>query len=192
MRLQLTSLRLTAALKTLANNARSAGRFGAVLEVPPDLGWWYYQEFGTATHFDPGDHNGYIPPSSHPDGYFIYPLHGKGLKLRASAAHPEETIIPHVGPPYTQLHPGVEPKSFVRRVLNDIDAQSANALVAALVNSQYDFQAVKNALLGEVMDMVKNKIVSSMAESLHAEPDGKLNGAEPAQVFEAAATVRAT
>lgn len=191
MKFNLSSKKLVPKFKQLAARARSTGVVGAILEVPPDLGWWYFQEFGTATHFDPGDHNGYIPPSAHPEGYFIYPINGKGLALRSNAAHPDETIVPHVGPPFTELHPGVSPKNFVRKVLDEIDAQSANALVTALVNSQYDFDAVKAALVNQVMEQVKATITASMSESLHSAPGGKLDGADPAQVFSAGATTRA-
>lgn len=189
MRLQLESLKLTKQLQDKAKQFANR-RIAGLLQASDDIAWWYYQEFGTATRFDPGDYNGFVPPSTAPGGYEIHPVNAQAILLPATSAYPQEAIIPYIGPPFTALHPGVVPKMFVRRILPQIDEQSTQALASALVHSGYDPQEVKDVLLQDVLPAAKQAIVSSIAESLNQNrPDGKLEGVDPATTFEAGTTI---
>lgn len=152
----------------------------ARVTVPPELSWWFYHEFGTATH------NG-------GSGYAIPPRNGKGIVLPATGRFPEAVVLPFVGEPMTKNHPGVPALHYVRSSLERIVGQSRQALMAALHDDDYQFEAVHDALINKVMPDVIDIIAESMGEVLGGKsvgnPGAKLQGTPPEDVFHDAAQI---
>lgn len=188
-----TSTKLAVNLASI--RSRLAGsKIAARVSVPTDLDWWFYQEFGTATHFDEdpialpdGIEQAPLPPSASPDFYVIRARAGGKLRLPITMHWPDAWEGPYV------LHPGVAPKAFIRRILPDIHAATSLALAQALYERDYDPSSVQQALMSEIMPNIIQEIAASMAESLHGESDrdspGKLEGSNPADVFLESASV---
>lgn len=174
---------------------RLAGRKAAArITVTEEVDWWFYQEFGTATHFN-SDHiqmpQGIVqadfPGTTSPDGYTISAKNGGMLRLPITSEYPDEWRGPSVH------HPGVSPKAFIRRILPDIQKTSSDAVATALVRGGYNIDAVQEALMTDVMPAILTQICDSMAEQLKDSTDrdtpGKLGAADPASVFRSAATI---
>jgi hypothetical protein len=188
-----TSAKLVINLDKVKSNM--AGRkASARITVPPDMDWWFYQEFGTATHFNEekvempvGVAQIELPGTTAPSGYQITAKNGKLLRLPITIEFPEawEGFSVH--------HPGVSPKAFIRRILPEIQKQSAEAMATALIESGYNITSVQEALMTEIMPAILADITNSMAEQLNAGTDrdspGKLGHADPASVFHSAASI---
>jgi hypothetical protein len=148
----------------------------ARLTVPdgPQHRWWYFQEFGTATH---------NPDSPHPSGYEIYPVNGGALSWVAKDG--TRIVVPFVGFPFTDIHPGVTPKRYIATIEPNLKTVIASRAVSSMLSSKFDFNALNQALLTEIMPEIKRQIVESMAEKLSGtREDGKLAGQTAASVFE--------
>lgn len=176
--MKLTSLKLVDHLKERARKAAGA-KLAAAVTVPDNLSWWYFQEFGTASRSE--------LDSPHPEGYEIHPVNGKGLRLPATEEHPEELAVPYVGPPYTKLHPGVAPKSFVRSILPEIQQSARLQIMQALIESGLDPSAITDVLVDKIMPDVIEQIAASMERSglaqRRADGEGKLGDQAPADAF---------
>jgi hypothetical protein len=170
------------------------------VSVPPEMQWWYYQEFGTATHLgsgnpggtiDEGIHQQPVDASGHPEGYSIAPkLHNYLSWPLASGGNYFDFIIGDRGYRFfVPWHPGVEQKAFVRRVLIDIRIQAVDTLAFTMLKSGFDLESTRSALINSVMPAVKETIANSMAESLGSRGDGKLHGQDAATVFRTEASV---
>lgn len=192
------SLRLRSSLQQLASQYRGK-KIAARIVVPPNMSWWYYQEFGTATHNSGqsgSSENGIttqsVPASPHPDGYPIYPKNGKTLSWPTDAGgHYFDFVIGERGFRFfVPWHPGVSPQGFVRRVLLDVQAMAQDRIANALFTGNYQFEAAHSALVDEVMPAAINIIANSMGESLDGtRTDGKLSGAAAEQALRASASV---
>ena len=175
--------------------SRLTGRkMSARITVPADLDWWFYQEFGTATHFDeeafempPGVTTLPLPNTHSPGGYIIPAAPGKTLRLPVTMHFPDAWEGPAVN------HPGVSPKAFIRRILPVIHKKSSEAVAMALVEGKYDPGYVQQVLLTETLPEILVDITDSMALALHSSSDrdtpGKLGSQSPADVFESSATI---
>lgn len=142
----------------------------AKITVPDELKWWYYQEHGTAAPYE------------------IDPVNAKALRLPATAAHPEEISVPHVGPPYTDLHPPIAAKHMVERVKDEIVAHLCAAVTE--VPDHYEPEAYHSALLDNTMPYAVDKIAESFDEQLPGtEPDGRLSGESAGEAFAAGAEI---
>jgi hypothetical protein len=180
MRLQITSRKF---LKELQRRRSGFGskRLAARLRVPEGLEnrWWYFQEFGTATH---------NPDSPNSSGYNIYPVTRGALAWTA----PDGTRIslPYVGFPYSRPHPGVPAQRFIAEIEPTINATVGSMVGKTLLSSKFDFEALHQALLSEIMPEVKKQVVDSMATKLTGtREDGKLLGRAAADVFNEITTI---
>lgn len=155
-----------------------AGRQAAArITVTDELKFWYYQEFGTATHAERG--------TDHPDGYTIDPVNAEALRLPMTSGHPDALLVPHVGPPNTVLHPGVEPKHMVTRVIDEIREATSALVVAAMQEGSYTFEPVHQAVLKSASD-AKEVITASFEEQLPGErtdPQGQKLATSAAEAF---------
>lgn len=152
------------------------------LQVPPDLRWWYWQEFGTAISGEPGKASGHT--------YEILPINSRYLKF----PDPEGRYQSHAGLPsgdgYVRMfsvkaHPGVKPTHIIRSVLEDIQQFAKRDILAELVRAGYDTSVVKAHLKSYTMDVIKSIIVRSISQNLTGyRPDGRLGGKTAAQDFE--------
>lgn len=199
MSFDLKSIKLLRTLQEVGS--RFAGkRIGATLSVGDDAAWWYYHEFGTATHEGEGE---FPVPSSitvqEPEGgtgssYDILPKNGDGIRLPATPSFPEAHIYPAVGQGYTREHPGVPALGLVRTVLEDIHTKAASDMITALKDGEYEPQSVQEVLTEQTMPAALDAIVSSIGDKMHTHDrdlPGKLGGASPDEVFRESATISA-
>lgn len=149
MKLTFSSTRFLAALDQRIANVRSRTA-SARITVPEELIWWYFQEFGTASRATMG--------TSNPDGYEIVPIHGDFLKFPGKDGETVYSKAVH--------HPGVYPRAFIRRILDDIVNAAMKDVGQALLANGYSFDAVAQALIDYSLPRAKEMIVQSMAEEL--------------------------
>lgn len=164
-------------LKELRRRRRAFGaRISGRITVPPELSWWYYQEFGTATLSE-------LHPSKR--WYRIDPVNAKVL----SWPDPNEPG----GRTFREFtfHPGVRPRAIVRQVLSQIRNGAAQDLEASMLSGGFRPEIVKQRLLDKTMVEALKAIVRSMAVELPGtRPDGgKLEGQSAADVFESGAQI---
>lgn len=158
-----------------------AGRKSAVAIEAEGMDWWYFQEFGTATHAERGSPN--------PSGYEIKPVNGGSIRLPDIGAGPGD--VRKVGPPVTDVHPGVEPKHMVTRVLDEIRADVSARVVSAMQEGNYTFSPIQNSLI-DSMTSAKDTIRDSFAEQLEGirtDPIGQKLEGSAADEFENRAEV---
>jgi len=166
--------------------------------VPPELRWWYFQEFGTATHLTVG-----VPavntenlkitavaPSTKPGGYGIDPVNGSWLSWPTTSVEG----FTQNGRRFVRRvlhHPGVRPRGFVRQSLRYITLQSKRLLVLAMLNSGFNYEAVHSTMIQEVMPAVVKMIAVSMDTTGvdGTRSDGKLSGKSASEAFREGATV---
>lgn len=149
------------------------------LTVPPELFWWYLQEFGTASAGDKGG----VP-------YSIDPVDSE---LLAYPGPDGKTVFAH-----HVNHPGIKPRRMVTKVLPQIREAIARRATEALKDGATQDPAVMlQAMLAAVGD-AKELIVESIAQNLPGtrpvntqfpKQGGKLGGRTAASVFEENATV---
>lgn len=149
--------------------AFSGKDMSASLTVPPELQFLYYQEFGTV------------------GGYPIVPVNAKVL------AWPDPAVPGGIHEAMHVTHPGVKPTHMIQAVLDDIGQAAAFQILAAMVQSGYDYAEVVQALLS-AMAHAKDLITQSIDQSLPGtrppgEPLGKLKGQTAAQAFDQLAEV---
>jgi hypothetical protein len=199
MSFKLSSTKLLGNLEKV--RSRFTGRrIDAVLTVSDEASWWYYHEFGTATHQGEGSFE--TPPTTviqEPEGtlntagYPILPKSGKAIRLPGTSQHPEALLVPQVGAEFTVEHPGVPALGLVRTVLEDIHVRAASDIANSLHDGGYNPQTVQQDLLDHTMPQVLKIIVDSIDEKMGREVDrdtpGKLGGAAPAEVFRNAASI---
>jgi len=140
------------------------------LTLPPEMKWWYYHEFGTAT------------------AYPIDVIFAKDLRLPETAQYPEAIYVPRVGPPYTEMHPPIAARHMVGKVVDDILKYAAQTIGVAL-RGNLDPQVAHEALMTQVLPYAVDKITDSFAEQLPGTSvEGRLQGESAAEAF--AANVR--
>lgn len=146
------------------------------ISVPPELQWWYWQEFGTATRGDPGRSSGTT--------YSIKPVEASVLKFpwHGDTFYREQILA----------HPGIPSHHFVTKSLHDI-------LLIAAINLEHSFRekgywsadAVRESLLRKTLPDAIDRITLEMEKELPGvREDGKLKGATASQMFREKAFVR--
>lgn len=158
----------------------------ARLHVPPDLKWWYWQEFGTATRGE--------TPYASGSAYPIRPINADYLKF----PDPENKYgsDPRLELPESdgyarwfivKAHPGIRPRRMVRQALSDIRQMAGHQLLPAIAT--FDPTIVR-AVLQQVMEQAKVMIVESFDKNLPGNrSDGRLGGQSAADVFAEQATI---
>ncbi len=141
--------------------------------VPPDLRYWYWHEFGTATY------TGGAP-------YQIKPVNADYL-MWPDPSSPDGFHRQYM----VTAHPGVRPRHMVRKVLDDIGRYTMREVMEALVHGGYKVSALRARLLEVSMPHVKSIIVQSIAQELPgSRTDGRLEGRTAAQDFEVRSSVK--
>ena len=157
-------------------------QIAARIQVPSDLTWWYFLEFGTATRQEdapvPGPGAAYpIRPVDHGD----HTLH-----TLAWPGEGGETVFRKLVP----AHPGIRPHPFVRQAIPDILSQWAIDIRAALVEGGFRMSTIKDSLMEETMPYALALLVSNLAAAAPGtRPDGNLLGDTAASVFEEEAEI---
>lgn len=148
------------------------------IHTPPEIAWWYYNEFGTATQATgPARKTGrYIIRPRDPIGWLIFPWNGEMVKFRRV------------------LHPGTKASHFTllaqkayRKVIRDAYKKAVEG------GGLNDPEMVKTALLHS-MQQTKELIAESMSRQLqqvpyHDEDGGKLKGRKAHEVYRELAQV---
>jgi hypothetical protein len=160
---------------------RIAAYKGAVaaarIEAPPELKFWYWTEFGTATRGEAGHSSGF--------SYDIDPVDAEALRFPLGG---EMVMFDHVD------HPGIRPHRSIRKVLPEIHQVVQERVRQALRAGGTDNPQKLREAMVDATTAAKALIVDSMAVNVpgrrELEPErGRLGGLSAAEVFEAKATV---
>ena len=158
----------------------SSTKLAAQIVVPPDLKWWYWQQWGTALRGDPGYASGRT---------YDNPLEPTGFAF-PDAEFPNTPTGYRVGQQLLS-QPGIYPQHFVTKSIPEIMKYVGKNFMEAGHNSQYDPKSIRNDLLTNTMQNAISIIVSAIGKALPGtRPDGKLHGGTAAAVFEQEAKVR--
>lgn len=162
---------------------------GAKLTVPPELAWWYFQEFGTAGQNVTGEQAS--------ETYEIHPLPGNLAAHQSN--NPSQLVFMLGGELVTRgavlHHPGVRSAGFVRKAQPIFNQTIHEKLREALnAGAHEDPTKIENVVL-QSMQLIKDEIVDSMAVQLGHFSDGddpqygRLKGQKPEDVFKANALI---
>jgi hypothetical protein len=158
-------------LQRLENRSRrwTASRHQVILRVPPELSWWYWQEFGTAASGEEGRSSGHT--------YRIVPVNARVLSWPdGQGGRVVRAEVP--------AHPGIKPRRAVRQVLPDIREEMASAVHQAFLHKAVDDPTRLSASFVTAMEDAKKRIVESMQTQIPGtRQDGKLAGRSASQEF---------
>jgi hypothetical protein len=169
--------RFTERLERRIAALNKADRVAARIEAPPELRWWYWLEFGTASRGDAGRASG--------NYYEIDPVNAEVLRFPYGG---EMVLRDHVD------HPGIRPHRSITKALPQIREATQSLIHQYLQAGAADNpKELQDALLDSVSN-AKALIVESMAVNIpghrEVEPErGRLGGASAAEAFEAMAKV---
>ncbi len=145
------------------------------IKVPPELSWWYWQEFGTATRGDAGRASG--------KPYDILPVNAKALSF--PGPNGDRILTGSV-----RDHPGIKPRRLVESIRPEIRAQLLSKAHEAFKAGAGDQPALLKEAMFSGTEQAKTQIVESIADKLPGtRADGRLHGGTAASAFEAAAQV---
>jgi hypothetical protein len=147
--------------------------FSAVLKITPELFWIQMQEHGTAVRGD----------NPRP-AYDIYPKNADMLSWAGPGGR-------RIYVKFVHDHPGVPPQHFIAQEQEEICRDLAVAVAQTLLESGWDFEAVKDAFLNIGMEQVKKRVAAAIELRLGKNPrdDGKLQGGSPSEAFLAGAYI---
>ncbi len=164
-------------MKKISEGWSSSLSISFTIFVPPELAWWYYQEYGINHPYEISGPNGVAFT-----GDF-------GVIIRPNITHPENYVT----------HPGLQPTHTVGVVNESIMNGLLQAAVReAFLESNYEVTGV-TTYLENYMQAIKQEIVEQMAIDLPGTrpPDpqfpiqsGKLRGRTAAEVFNENAVIR--
>jgi hypothetical protein len=120
------------------------------ISVPPDMRWWYWNEFGTATFTE--------KDTSNPDGYEISPTDAKLLFYPRKNGDWVFSM--------SQWMQGIHPKHMITTITGEIGAEASRGLVKALVEGNFRQEAVRSMFLDVIMPRIRNMIRESFRENL--------------------------
>jgi hypothetical protein len=174
---KVTSTKFVDELKARARSFRTT-KVAARLQVPSDLSFWYWLEFGTATRRSPEAPYGGGTSSN----YLIKPIQrGDSSTLEALHWGPEGGGVFAA----QVMHPGIRPHPFVRPALNKIMQQFGKDLAAAFADGGFRTNVIRETLMNETMVFAKALIVKNLASAAPGtRPDGHLLGQTAAEVFD--------
>lgn len=167
--------------KRRAEELRSA-RIAARIQVPTDLKWWYWLEFGTATR-QMSD----APVRGRGSKYPIEPIdRGNAGTLKSLHWGPfgAGTFAAHVE------HPGIRPHPFVRASLGMIMRQFRTDIVNGIRERGFSADVLRSILFDETMIYAKAKLVESLSViAPGTREDGNLLGNSASSVFDEEAEI---
>lgn len=152
----------------------------AKIVVPPEMIWWYWQEFGTAAFAERSpSYPGYdVPQNTDPT-----------ITLRFQGRDGKLVLTKHV------FTTGVPAKHMVTSIQNDIRVYAFTRIREVLKASNYNPAGLEEALLTDIMVAAKDMITASFADNLSEHADrqfGRLQGATAADEFAQSATIEST
>lgn len=136
--------------------ARFSGkRISAKLTVPPEMMWWYWQEFGTASFAerDTTAPSGYEVPAlaNQVEGKYLY-----FVSRRDGAAHIRHSVFVL----------GIPARHMVTLVLPDVEALVKSDTATALKEGSYSFEFLHNYIITKTMPAIKRIIRQSFQDQL--------------------------
>lgn len=167
------TVKSTQFIKELQNRQRSfkGRKLSLKLIVPPEMRWWYFLEFGTR------------------GGYEITP-HNPPFALRWFNEFGAPVVRDSV------IHPGIRPRAFVRKAMDEIKTTSLRQIYAALQNEGFRYSTIKGVLDNQVSKSVKDIVVNSLAAetktTARTDTGAKLPGLTAAEAFQNRARVDVT
>jgi hypothetical protein len=173
------STRLKLTLRRLQQQWRSAGKIAAVIRVPPEMIWWYWQEWGTGVYAEkgtkPGNEVGYFVPAPENTEANILLFYNQDGQL----IYREEVFVF-----------GIPAKHMVGSVEKDAREILKEGTRKALKERGYNPEALRSHLLDELMPRIKELIRRSFESNLSSEARdrGRLP-VSPAEEFESKAKI---
>jgi hypothetical protein len=149
-------------LRTMQVQAAGVNTLAFEIVVPPEMVWWYWQEFGTALYAEKGTDN--------PFGYTVAPVHGKALRFYDRGVGDfritKETFVF-----------GIPPHHMVTNSIPEIRVLMSTSVIEYLQSSNYDLNIVKQRMRTEMMPKVKEIVrrAFEVALDLSNRPGGKLD-----------------
>jgi hypothetical protein len=160
MKIQIKSLQLLERLQQIKQRAASVGNIGVTLQVPDDLFWWVFLEFGTGRYRDEN-------PTG---GYEITAINTKMLHFFEAATGKErfESSV---------FMPGIPAFHMITSIYDDILSYQRSFIAQTLIESNYDMEAVKELIVSKMMPKIKEMIIDSFSENLpnHERELGRLS-----------------
>jgi hypothetical protein len=148
----------------------------AKIIVPPEMIWWYWQEFGTAL---------YAERSPSYPGYDVPSVPDISITLRFEGEDGRTILTKHV------FTTGVPAKHMVTSIHDAIRQYAFTRIREVIKATQYNPAGLEQLLLEDIMPRVKDMIRDSFAENLH-EHAGRQFGRlpiPPEEEFESKATI---
>lgn len=159
-------------------------QIAARIQVPSDLSWWYFLEFGTATRQQAD-----APVRGGGKDYPIRPIERGDVSTLKSLAWPDGgggTVFRA----FVLHHPGIRPHPFVRGALGTIMQQFAKDIHAALAEGKVRSTTIKAVLMEQTMPYAKALLVDNLSVAAPGtRDDGNLSGNTAASVFEEEAEI---
>jgi hypothetical protein len=161
--------------------AWSQAKLSARITVPPELDWWYWNEFGTATKADPGRGSGHT--------YSIEPKDAKALAFPGANG----TVITA----RVDAHPGIKPSRSVaesRAQIDELLKSIVGQAVAQYADNPQEIQRVLHTVAEQAVDIISDALSQNLNGVRNADPlfpnqMGKLHGQRPGDVFKQNASV---
>jgi hypothetical protein len=160
MKIQIKSLQLLERLQQIKQRAASVGNIGVTLQVPDDLFWWVFLEFGTGKYRD----------NDPTEGYEIHNVIAKFLTFISSKTG-EKISVESV------FMPGIPAFHMITSIYDDILSYQRSFIAQTLIESNYDMEAVKELIVSKMMPKIKEMIIDSFSENLpnHERELGRLS-----------------
>lgn len=161
------------AIQKRINAWTKADAIGSKLTVPPEHGWWYWQEFGTAGQGNKGGASYQIPGPDHPEPFKILVIDGEFRR----------------GP---VRHFGIRARRPIRDIMPQLVQMAKKSLRASFAEGSLDRPAVMKRSIRNILKETKKEIVKSFAERVPGsrainpefpKQSGKLLGKTAAQVL---------
>jgi hypothetical protein len=178
---------------------QSVSAYTAILRVPYEHRWWYWQEFGTASGYDAPDAmpegmvvSNDLPSSANPSGYGIVPKLHSGTDYLVFEAGGTTHFARSVH------HPGIKARKPVRKVLETIVAESRQYVRSALAHGGSSSPEHLKAAVKATGERAKQLIVQSFGLHVsgvrkpnpeYPNQTGKLGGSTAADVLKDAIAV---
>lgn len=163
----------------------AAPKIGAVIHTPPELAWWYYNEFGTATKRE-----GMGPPT----GYYEIPGYGISIFTYKGEHHRRKAGVNPVH------HPGTHASHAVSLAQPDYQHALSMAVKTGFAHGSLDSPAKVQASIESGMEEAKELIARNYDALLqhndyHSAPGGiegtgKLEGRKAADDYRKLAQVK--
>lgn len=120
------------------------------ITVPPEMRWWYWNEFGTATFAEKGTDN--------PGGYEISPTDAKILFFPRKNG---EWVFR-----MSQWMEGIHPKHMITSINGELCNEAGRALMRALVQGHFKEESVRSMFMEVIMPRLKEMIKQSFEDNL--------------------------